>query len=252
MGRTSCQGFVLVKPLTYFDLLETFPESGCPICTLLLHDVDQLLDSLLYERVTVPESHRSFRDSFGLCNGHAWQLTKYKGNSLGTAILYRAVVDEALQALDQPGNTPAGFLRWLGSGASGQGSGVADALEPDEPCMACQRMTESEQTYAQIFIQHIAESRLQEAYAASPDGFCLPHFRLILRQPLPTDVLRLIVQTQRNIWQTLHESLTEFVDKNRHERMGEAMGSEGESGQRAIGMMAGVKGAFGLQPRTAK
>jgi hypothetical protein len=242
----------VVKPLTYFDLIETLPDAGCPLCSLLRRDVDQLLDSVLYERVTVPETHQSFRASFGLCNGHAWQLTKIKGNSLGTAILYRAVVDEALLALDTPAELSVGFLRRLGTGSSGNMAGLVSALEPDMVCMACQHMAESEQRYAQIFSQHIGEPRLQTAYADSPDGFCLPHFRLILRQTLSADAMRFIITTQRRIWQKLHESLTEFVDKNRHERMSEAMGSEGESGQRAIRMMSGEKEVFGLQPRTHK
>src|SRR2546429_8463381 len=91
----------MVTPLGYFELIEAFPDSGCAICRLVLRDVDHLLDSLLYEHINDPDIQRRYRASRGLCNEHSWQLVRHKGNSLGIAILYGAVIDELLKIAEQ-------------------------------------------------------------------------------------------------------------------------------------------------------
>jgi hypothetical protein len=200
-------------------------------------DADRLLDSLLYERVMEPDSHRQFRAARGLCNEHSWQLMSYKGGSLGIATLYQATVDEVLKTLQHiPQKSPT----------------LADKLEPTAACMACKLLADSERDYLHVFSRYISDPRVWEAFEASPEGFCLPHFRLALRQNYAPDVLRKIIDTQKAIWERLRASLVEFIDKNRHERMHEEMGEEKDSWQRAIADMAGAKGIFGIERRSAK
>jgi hypothetical protein len=90
----------LTTPLAYFDLIVTFATPGCAVCNLVLSDVDQYLDSLLYEYVNERETHRTFRASRGLCNEHSWQILRYSGSSLGIAILSHAVIDELFDGAD--------------------------------------------------------------------------------------------------------------------------------------------------------
>ncbi len=227
----------MVTPLSYYDLIETFPEPGCAVCTLMRRDADRLLDSLLYERVNEPDSHRSFRTGRGLCNEHAWQLIDYKGGAVGIATLYQATVDEVIKTL-QP--IPA------------KGTTLAEQLEPTSACMVCKLLTTSEQDYLHVFSRYFSDIRLLQAYESSPDGFCLPHFRMALRQPFTPDVMRKVVDIQKTIWERLRTDLAEFIDKNRHERMHEVMGDEKDSWQRAIGGMAGTRGVFGVQQRSRK
>jgi hypothetical protein len=200
-------------------------------------DADRLLDSLLYERVMEPDSHRLFRAARGLCNEHAWQLISYKGGAVGTATLYQATVDEVLKALQ---HVPQ------------KGATLADKLEPTSKCMVCKLLADSERDYLHVFSRYISDPRLWQAFETSPEGFCLPHFRMVLRQTYPPDVLRKIVETQKAIWERLRADLAEFIDKNRHERMQESMGAEKDSWLRAIGEMAGAKGMFGIEHRTPK
>lgn len=227
----------LTKPLAYYDLIETFPNPGCAVCTLMKRDGDRLLDSLLYERVMEPDSHRAFRTARGLCNEHAWQLMSYKGGSLGIATLYNATVDEVLKTLR---NVPQ------------KGAPLADKLEPTSTCMACKLLADSERDYLHVFQRYISDPRVWAAFESSPEGFCLPHFRLALRQSYPPDLLRKIVETQKVNWERLRANLLEFIDKNRHERMHEEMGAEKDSWQRAIAAMAGANGMFGIERRSAK
>lgn len=66
----------MVTPVTYFDLIDYFPQPGCAICNLLRRNVDRSLDALLYEYVGDPDSHRVFRQRRGLCNEHSWHEEK--------------------------------------------------------------------------------------------------------------------------------------------------------------------------------
>jgi hypothetical protein len=239
---------VMLKPMSYFKLIETFSLSGCAICTLLLKDVDRLLDSLLYERVTESNSHQSFRAARGLCNEHAWQLLNYRGGSLGTAILYRATVDEVLKIIERTPQPDPSNPRMRRNLSTVNAETLSDRLAPTRDCMACSLMSETERDYVEVFSKYIVESQMQSAYQNS-DGLCLPHFRLAVKQKYTPDVLRIVITIQQGIWERLHAELTEFTDKNLHERMHEAVGREGDSWKRAIGQMAGAKGVFSVQRR---
>lgn len=242
----------MITPLNFYDLLEFFPKSGCAICNLLLRDVNYYLDSLLYEYVNDPATHRAFRVSRGLCNLHGWQLTRYTGNSLGTAILYRAAVDEVLKIIDSaplPTQNSSGSGRWRETNG-GAGPALAGNLEPTGQCVACTFQNETEKRYIQTLSQHIPDPRLRDVYRAS-DGLCLPHFRQLLREVTSSDALRQIVDIQRDIWTKLKAELEEFESKSGQDRRHEAMGAEGDSWLRAIGRMGGERGVFGFDRRSS-
>jgi hypothetical protein len=244
----------MVTPLGYFDLIETFPKPGCAVCNLVLRDVDHFLDYLLYERVNEPDSHRAFRARRGLCNEHAWQLTRYKGGAVGIAILYNATLDEVLKIVERiPSATPAapaGIGRFLNSSTDSEGSFLAVRLEPAGPCPACTLLRGSEDGYVHVLTEYIDDPQLQDAYRAS-EGLCLPHFRQVLRLVTNPEQLQLFASIQATIWRKLKADLNEFIEKNDHRRAHEAMGSEGDSWQRAVRRMAGEKGVFGSDPRSA-
>jgi hypothetical protein len=247
----------LTTPLAYYDLIETFATPGCAVCNLVLRDVDQFLDSLLYEYVNKRDTHRTFRASRGLCNEHSWQLLRYSGSSLGIAILSRAVVDELLKTLENVPTTPAstsGLARLRGNqkatranrATRANAASLADRLDPTEPCPACTARANAEQQFLQTLSTYIGDDKMDAAYRDSA-GLCLPHFQALLRHPNASPHLEHIVSIQRSIWSRLMSDLEEFADKNRHERMHEAMGPEADSWQRAIASIAGQKGVFGLR-----
>ena len=65
-------------PLRYFDLIETFPKPGCAICNLLLHEVDQYINALLYEFANSPDMHAVFSAGRGFCTEHGQMLRENK------------------------------------------------------------------------------------------------------------------------------------------------------------------------------
>jgi hypothetical protein len=233
-----------LKPFSFYDLVETFAQPGCAICNLLLRDAERYLDSLLYEYVTETETNNAFRAGRGLCNEHGWQLTRFKGRVLGTAILYEAAVDEVLKIVEA---TPAqsSLPQWLGKLSRTNPSQLADVLEPQGPCLVCETLARSEQIYVEAFSQHLAEPVLEKAYRNS-DGLCLPHFRHALRQPQDSGLL---IEIQVALWEKLKAELGEFIRKNDYNFADESIGAEGDSWLRAIRRMGGEKGIFGLRRR---
>lgn len=233
-----------MKPLSYHALLEALPEPGCAICRLLLRDVERFLDSLLYERVTSPETQAAFRAGRGLCNAHGWGLVD-KGNALGVATLYAAVMDDLLQVVEQASGEmggKAGLGRLLGAG--GQGAALAEALEPAGPCLACELRVGAEARYVRTFSQHLGEADFQVAYRASA-GLCLAHFRAVLSQTRDPARLEALVSIQADKWARLKADLEEYRRKSDYRRSGEAMGAEGDSWRRAIRATSGEPGALG-------
>lgn len=232
----------MLTPFGYFNLIEAFQKPGCAVCGLLLHDADQLLDSLLYENSTDPQVQNRFRDSRGLCNEHASRLIR-PGRALNIAVLYEGVVHEVLTLMNQAGGggQPNGLMRRLFSGGS---SSIADALTPSQRCIACEAQDINEKQYLEVLNQYLNDAKLLAAYQAS-DGLCLEHFRRALKVSSAASAQTLI-DTQTAIWSHLRDELNEFMRKYDFNNADEKMGAEADSWQRAIVNIAGLRGVFGL------
>jgi hypothetical protein len=238
----------MLTPMSYFNLIDACSEPGCPVCRLLRSDADRALDAMMYENANEPESHLEFRNGRGLCNTHGWQLTQYAGYSLGTAILYKATINEVLKVMQQTANQPPLVQKLVRR--SGRGAALADALEPTTSCFVCKTLSIAEPTYIQIFAQSLGDEKFLAAYRNS-DGLCLPHFRQLLRRVDESDV-QTILAIQQSLWERLEAELKLFADKNIAERMHEAIGQEGDSWQRAIGSTSGQPNVFSMVPRPVK
>ncbi len=115
--------------------------------------------------------------------------------------------------------------------------------------MACHILTGSEHAYIKLLADKITDDRMIEAFHAS-HGLCMPHFQQVARNIRNGDHLQTFVSIQTEHWRHLHADLAEFIDKNRAERMSESMGAEADSSARAIGLLRGLKGVFGLDARS--
>ncbi|MCK6580014.1 MAG: DUF6062 family protein [Anaerolineae bacterium] len=233
------------KTFGYFDLLETFPKPGCAVCNLLLRDTHAFLDSIMYEYVMDPETQNKFRDSRGLCDQHGWQIAQM-GSGLGVAVLYERALGDLLETLNAAakGTTRSGGLSRLRGGK--EGTALADALEPSQPCIACKHLTESEARYLKEISQHANDPKLQAAYSAS-DGLCLEHFRGLLRVTGSPARLQTLIAMQTDIWTRLRAELNEFMRKSDFNNAGEKMGVEGSSWRRVVARLGGEHGVFGLR-----
>lgn len=231
----------------YFDLIETFPNPGCAVCTLLLRDVTLLLDKIQYEYVVDRETQRKFRASRGLCDEHGWRLAQI-GNALSVAVLYETALDELLKIIDQSPaqNSPQGFTRRLFS--QNGGSALADALDPTQPCPACETQDAAETRYIDAFTEHLIDDTMLTAFRSS-EGLCIEHFKQALRAAGDTQTSALLIATQRAIWERLRDELNEFMRKSDYQHADEPMGAESTSWARAVARIGGEHGVFGLRRR---
>jgi len=231
-----------MKPFSYYAIIDACAQPGCPVCRVLQVETDRFLYALLFEFVTEPEAHHTIRASRGLCRVHSWQLRRQRMSSVSIAVLYEAVIDEALNIIgssDQPAARPATRSRMQRLlGGSPTGSALADQLQPQTGCMCCEAMATSEDGYLRTLAESVTEPRVLEAYRDS-DGLCLPHLRQTLAVTRDDQALHTILSTQRAIWSRLKEELALFRARVDAEGGHGQMGAEGSSWLRAVEAVAG-------------
>ncbi len=234
-----------MKTFNYYDLLEAFKLSGCPICRLLKGDAHRFLDTLLYEFVADRTIQAEFRQSRGLCNVHAWELTELRGGNVGTAILCQVVLDEVSTLLGSAVKKASSPLNRL-FGQQTEGALLAERLEPAEHCMCCVAVNASEKRYLETLAESLAEPEVHAAFTGSA-GFCLPHFRMLLKEVSRDEVREVLIDGQTVIWKALIAELELFRYKVDPRWAGDPMGVEGNSWLRATEMIAGGERVFPSQ-----
>ncbi len=236
-----------MKPFGYYDLLEAFPERGCPLCRLLARDKQQYLELLIFEYTMDVEINANFQAARGLCSAHAAEFMAIQMSATSIAKLYGGVIEETLALLDgliESGGHKLGG-RWRRKRAVGKAA--AEALEPNAPCPCCHSLNVREADYAQIAAQSLHEPSFRDAFAAS-EGFCLPHLERILRSA-DSDSARFLMTTQRRIWAQMRADLNMFVAKQDPRFGALPTDNEARSWRRALESISGMAGIFGLRGR---
>jgi hypothetical protein len=239
-------------PMDYFELIETFPKSGCAMCNLLRRDVDRAIDGMVNGFMDTQEMRDAFGHARGLCSEHGWQLKQNKfGNVLGISKLYAATLGEVLSIIEAaplPEAQPQSRLERLLNSGPRNNNPLADQLEPSERCMVCERIREREADYAAMFDQFMNEARFRQTFDSS-DGLCLPHLRTVLRRMSDPARIETLLDIQTRMWAELKAQVEAFAAKQNYERIDELTETEGESWVRAIAQMTGERSLFGLHRR---
>lgn len=239
-------------PMDYFELIETFPKSGCAMCNLLRRDVDRAIDGMVYGFMDTQEMRDAFSQARGLCSEHGWQLKQNKfGNVLGISKLYAATLGEVLSIIEATPvqDAPQSRLeRLLNGERRNSANPLADQLEPAGRCMVCERIDEREADYAAMFDQFMTETRFQQTFEES-DGLCLPHLRTVLRRMSDPARIETLLSIQTRMWTELKAQVEAFAAKQNYEHIDELTEDEGESWVRAIAQMGGERSLFGLHRR---
>ncbi|MEL7436197.1 MAG: DUF6062 family protein [Chloroflexota bacterium] len=227
----------------HYDLLQAFAEPRCPICAMVLRDLQKDMDTLLLERINNVPTHLAFRAGRGLCNGHAHRLIQAKGGALGIAVMYESTMVELMKDVSKAANSSGGgFLR-----GGSAGTKAADTLEPTGACLMCDAMTKNENFYVNIISENVRDSELQPAFADSTGGVCLPHGRLVLRQLSSKDDVNAFMALQQPKWAELQTHLQKYIEQNDNNVPQHKMGVERDSWSRAIRYLSGDEGVFGYR-----
>ena len=226
----------MTLPFSYYELIETFPRRGCAICNLLHDKVEKYLDHLLYERVTKPSTHDTFRASQGLCAVHGDMLLSAKGSALGISILHQTCLKAGLAGLV---DADAGRNRFLGGPSQ-------TPLTPTSMCPACEQVLEAEETLIVTLKDYAEDSKLMDAFRSS-DGLCLPHVRILMEAGIPVAARNALAGVQSDHWRALLAELETFIEKHDYRRAKDEMGDERDSWRRVVRLVSGDPAVFGVR-----
>ncbi len=236
---------------TGYDLFLALRQPGCPVCRQTAQAVTRHLETTSYDNVTDIETRATLRASQGWCASHAQQWLG-QHDSLGTALIYKDILDNVRRALlaaaalpPSEGEPEALFSRLRGrlggnSSAARPGSAIAEAIQPSEGCPACAIARHSERVYTATFAGALAAGAFLAAYRQHPTGICLPHLRAVL--PLITDpaLVQALVEAHAALLARISADLAEVSRKNDYRFRDEARGDEFQAPAQAVEQAAGT------------
>jgi hypothetical protein len=219
------------KHTPYFELRDALLAGGCPMCRLGERSATHYIESVLYEGMTDPPLRQRLRTAQGLCRRHAWQMTRMRASVLGTAIVYRDVVNDLIVALEAQAEEPGGFLR---------GRRVARGLpEAQMPCPACAIADEEAVRVGDVLRSHVSDLEIAAVYAKA-GGLCLPHLRLLLARSTAQQTVTLRTW-HLAVCRELRGQLDELIRKHDYRFQTESMGDEADASLRAVARIVGER-----------
>ena len=210
-----------------FEVREALAESGCVVCRLSLRSVSRLLRSIAYEQVNDVALREQLRRAAGFCNPHAHQWLAESKSVLGTALIYRDVLNAALAEME---SRRAGRLRALLGGG-----------QPEASCPLCAAQADSEARYMDTLLSVVAA---EPSLVDASDGLCRKHVLAAARVGgAPADLL---MQRTRSVVGQMLAELDEVIRKEDY-RFREEPRTEAERSvpSRAVGWASSAEGLVG-------
>jgi hypothetical protein len=220
------------RDATAFEAREALGAPGCAVCRLALRSVAKLLTSIAYEQVNDIALREQLRRGGGFCNLHAHQWLAEAHSVLGTALIYRDVLQAAIRTLDKA--EPNGQRSRLFGGLLGP-------TQQSTPCPACQAQFEAETRYLEALLAVLAADAGARQALETSDGLCRRHTLAAIRSG--RDGATYVAERARAIVDALVDDLDEVIRKEdyrfRHEPRTDA---ERSAPARAITWAAGTPG----------
>jgi hypothetical protein len=231
------------KSVTYQQLQSTMAKEGCPICNLGARAGNQYLDSLLWESVNDPEIRDELTDALGLCGRHTRELFTFPGERLGTAIIQRAVLKEAMERLQ--GKKPQARRnllqnishQWLKTRITATDPAVPSV----NPCPACGQQSTAENRAMITLLEHLIDDL--DAPLRQVGGLCWPHMQMALAYPQEAETHARLLQLHQEVWGELLADLDELIRKYDYRFKAEsATERERHAVERSVTVMTGEYG----------
>jgi Family of unknown function (DUF6062) len=220
------------KDTLYFELLDALQAGGCALCRLAWKASDSYINALLYEGVIDVPIRDELRNARGLCHRHAWRMTGKRGSVLGTAVIYRDIVNTLAKALQQDATAPRR--------RRGYREALSRRLAPTTDCPACTLEQDAERRSAKTLLKHLDSAEVAPAYAAA-GGLCLPHVQVVLSHA-SEEATRTLAKWQEGALSCLRDELDELIRKHdyrfQHEPVNE---EEADAWQRAVAALVGER-----------
>jgi hypothetical protein len=217
-----------------FEVREALSQPGCPVCVLALRAVSRFIGAVSYEQVNDAGVRAELRAARGFCNPHAYRWLREARNVLGTAIIYRDVLQASLRDLTQPqasGRSEGGFLSALLRPHAGSVSGR---------CPACRAQHQAERRYLNALLQSLADPDVVAEFDGC-EGLCRLHTLAAVRLGGP-GVAQVVARARQSVEELIGQ-LSEVIRKEdyrfRHEARSDA---EASAPRRAMAWAAGAEG----------
>lgn len=149
------------KHLPYFNVIDSFSSKTCPLCFLIKKRIERYFDTLLYEGINDVKFRKQFRENQGFCNYHSFKFVGYK-DGLAVAITHRDILADFIDNFSKD-NELISFNK----------------NKKGKKCIVCELIKDTESQYLSIIIEYLDEDEFKTNFLSS-DGFCIPHYKLIL------------------------------------------------------------------------
>jgi hypothetical protein len=238
------------KFIGYSSLVRACGQPGCPICRCVRDDSRRLLDALLYEHVTDPETRKTLRETRGFCNWHTWMMLEIDAGRFGPSILYEdllgracdRVATAAVRAAAPRAGTWRAWLRRLTERRRRSRIVEPHTLRP--ACSLCVAAATAERGHLETLLTFFDDGDLQASYA-SADPVCLPHLMRATELMPGAPTLAALIDRTREKWMKVRRDLQSFIEKHDHRNTRAFTDDEAASYVRAFEILAGAKGLFG-------
>jgi hypothetical protein len=189
------------KSFSYYNLLESFKQDGCPICILLQKTIDGYFESLLYENVNDPFVRKEIKNSFGYCKKHSIQIEKVAERSFQDFGLSIIIEDLA--------NTLMHRYKDLNKSVEKQDR----RKQPSKVCPVCVYENTFKEIYASDIARCIKDERFFNEFRSGP-GLCFNHLIAVKKYITdPSDLKRLLEFQESVLEKTIHD-LRNFIKKH--------------------------------------
>jgi hypothetical protein len=228
-------------PSMVYDVIEACAQPGCPLCRVSDRWAARFVAALLYEEVTDPHTRGRLKESFGFCRDHAWRATEVGTTLLGMSIIYRGLVAQIANTLEDAAAAPDKKRWWktLGGRATGNTEATFPGLSAQTECPACIHLRGMEAAALVAIADALpANERLCAGLRQAHGGLCLPHLRGALAVASP-DAFAFLQESTLAKLAALQADLDEFIRKYDHRFNKEEWGDERDSWQRAVAWMVG-------------
>lgn len=226
-------------------------REGCPVCTVVLENMERLMSSWSYEGFTDVEHREELIRSRAFCPLHTWQLAQH-GNTFQLAVIYREVLTDMAVELDH-GAGEQHLTQESGWMAHLKRRLRRKTLSPSPmettllytACPFCRSRTDIEQRLVQTLVRLLVDEEVQMLLRQST-GLCQLHFlfaREYARARVP-DSLPSLIEGQHTCLQRTLEEVQEQLRKHDYRFSEEPHGAEMTSWRRAAQLCAGNPGVW--------
>ncbi len=218
------------KHTEYFELMESLRDAKpCGVCALAERSAKRHIDAFLYESVNDRDFRKKLMLTDGFCRRHSEMLLEF-GDSLGTAIVYRAQIDKILKSLQggKPGRSPLSVaLKLFGAGGS---SGYPAPAK----CMECEVEDSAAQRCLETLVLWLEDEPMLKALETG-SGLCSKHLFQALNIASEPKRRETLAKLHVPKFEALHAALSGLIRKNDYLAAGEKVEpAEADSWTKAV------------------